>query len=183
VLLLSANTLTEPYPVYPLGLDHVAGALAAEHDVRIADMNSLGGRDALITMVRQFSPTVVGLSLRNIDNTDTTDPKGFFDHYRQITDTIRQQSRALLILGGSGFTIFPAEAMQVLKADYGIIGEGERLPRLLRAIEKGEDPTQIAGVVTPSSPASSRPPGKGKSAAIFTPTGPICPFILKTAAC
>jgi radical SAM superfamily enzyme YgiQ (UPF0313 family) len=179
VLLLSANTLTEPYPVYPLGLDHVAGALAAEHDVRIADMNSLGGRDALITMVRQFSPTVVGLSLRNIDNTDTTDPKGFFDHYRQITDTIRQQSRALLILGGSGFTIFPAEAMQVLKADYGIIGEGERLPRLLRAIEKGEDPTQIAGVVTPSSPAIIPAPWKGKIRRHFHADRSHLPFYLK----
>jgi len=28
VLLVSANTLREPYPVYPLGLDYVAGAIA-----------------------------------------------------------------------------------------------------------------------------------------------------------
>ena len=28
VLLISANTLKEPYPVYPLGLDYVAGAIA-----------------------------------------------------------------------------------------------------------------------------------------------------------
>ena len=30
VLLVSANTLKEPYPVYPLGLDYVSGAIAAK---------------------------------------------------------------------------------------------------------------------------------------------------------
>ena len=142
VLLVSANTLTEPYPVYPLGLDYVAGALAPDHQVQIADMNSLGGCDALAEMIRQFSPAVIGLSLRNIDNTDTTDPKGFFGQYRQIAKAIRKHSHALLVLGGSGFTIFPVEAMQALEADYGIIGEGERLARLLRSVEKGENPAE-----------------------------------------
>ena len=47
ILLISANTLTEPYPVYPLGLDYVAAAIADRHDVRIADMNALQGNDAL----------------------------------------------------------------------------------------------------------------------------------------
>ena len=41
VLLISANTLTQPYPVYPLGLDYVAGAIANDHKVQIADMNVL----------------------------------------------------------------------------------------------------------------------------------------------
>ncbi len=153
VLLVSANILTEPYPVYPLGIDYVAGALEPDHEVQIADMNSLGGCDALQDLIRQFSPAVVGLALRNIDNTDTTDPKGFFDHYREIADVIRKQSKALLVLGGSGFTIFPEQAMQALKADYGVIGEGERLARLLQAFETGEDPAQIAGIVSPRSPA------------------------------
>ena len=48
VLLISANTLTEPYPVYPLGLDYVAAAIADRHEVRIADMNTLQGYDALL---------------------------------------------------------------------------------------------------------------------------------------
>jgi radical SAM superfamily enzyme YgiQ (UPF0313 family) len=179
VLLVSANTLTEPYPVYPLGLDYVAGALAPEHQVQIADMNSLGGCDALGEMIRQFSPAVIGLSLRNIDNTDTTDPKGFFGQYRQIAKAIRKHSNALLVLGGSGFTIFPVEAMQALEADYGIIGEGERLARLLRSVEKGENPAEISGVVTCSNPTAFPAPWEGKIGRHFHADRSYLPFYLK----
>ena len=149
VLLVSANTLTEPYPVYPLGLDYVAGAVAQNHHVQIADMNSLGGYDSLAAVIKAFTPDVVGLSLRNIDNTDTTDPRGFIGQYRSIVDVIRKHSDARLILGGSGFTIFPAETMRALGADYGVIGEGERLALLLEAIENRKDVGTIPGVVTP----------------------------------
>jgi len=38
VLLISPNRLRFPYPVYPVGLDYVAGALAARHEVRILDL-------------------------------------------------------------------------------------------------------------------------------------------------
>ena len=38
VLLISPNTLVAPYPVYPLGLDYVAGSVAAHHEVKIVDL-------------------------------------------------------------------------------------------------------------------------------------------------
>jgi radical SAM superfamily enzyme YgiQ (UPF0313 family) len=56
-------------------------------------------------------------------------------------------------LGGSGFTIFPAELMALLGAEYGIIGEGERLAGLLEAIEEGKDPAGLPGVILPGQPA------------------------------
>ena len=162
VLLVSANTLREPYPVYPLGLDYVAGAIAKNHHVQIVDMNSPGGYDSLAAVIKEFSPDVIGLSLRNIDNTDTTDPRGFIGQYRTIVDVIRKHSDARLILGGSGFTIFPAETMQALDADYGVIGEGERLALLLNAIENRKDAGTIPGVVTPETHKSVPEPWEGK---------------------
>jgi radical SAM superfamily enzyme YgiQ (UPF0313 family) len=162
VLLVSANTLREPYPVYPLGLDYVAGAIAENHQVQIADMNSLGGYDSLTAVIKKFSPDIIGLSLRNIDNTDTTDPRGFIGQYRTIVDVIRKHSDARLIIGGSGFTIFPAETMKALEADYGVIGEGERLPLLLNAIEKHKDAGAIPGVVIPETHKTIPEPWGGK---------------------
>jgi radical SAM superfamily enzyme YgiQ (UPF0313 family) len=162
VLLVSANTLREPYPVYPLGLDYVAGAITENHHVQIVDMNCLGGRDSLAAVIKAFSPEAIGLSLRNIDNTDTTDPRGFIGQYRTIVDVIRKHSDALLILGGSGFTIFPIETMQALDADYGVIGEGERLALLLNAIENRKDTGTIPGVVTPETHKSLPQPWEGK---------------------
>jgi radical SAM superfamily enzyme YgiQ (UPF0313 family) len=148
VLLVSANTLKEPYPVYPLGLDYVSGAIAAKHQVQIADMNCLGDRNSLASIIEAFSPDVIGMSLRNIDNTDTTDPRGFIGQYRVIVDTIRNHTDVPLVLGGSGFTIFPDETIKALDADYGIIGEGERLGLLLNAIQNREDTGSIPGVIT-----------------------------------
>jgi radical SAM superfamily enzyme YgiQ (UPF0313 family) len=162
VLLVSANTLREPYPVYPLGLDYVAGAIAQNHQVQIMDMNNPGGYDSLAAVINDFSPDIIGLSLRNIDNTDTTDPRGFIGQYRKIVDVIRKNSDARLILGGSGFTIFPAETMQALDADFGVIGEGERLALLLNAIENHKDAGTIPGVVTSETPESLAEPWQGR---------------------
>ena len=77
VLLISANRLKEPYPVYPVGLDYVAGALDGVHQVKTIDLNTLSGDGELIDLLKTFAPAVTCISLRNIDNTDTTDPHGF----------------------------------------------------------------------------------------------------------
>ena len=179
VLLVSANTLREPYPVYPLGLDYVAGAIAEKHHVQIVDMNSLGGYDSLAAVIKEFSPDVIGLSLRNIDNTDTTDPRGFIGQYRTIVDVIRKHSGARLIIGGSGFTIFPADTMKALAADYGVIGEGERLPLLLNAIENRNDAGTIPGVVTPETHKTLPEPWGGKITRRINPNPANLQFYLR----
>ena len=148
VLLISANTLTEPYPVYPLGLDYVAEAIAGSHTVKISDLNDLKDFDSIKEVIRKFLPDIIGISIRNIDNTDTIDPKGFIGSYKIIIDLIRNYSKSPIVLGGSGFTIFPAEVLEALQADYGIIGEGERFSLLLNALEKKEDVSSIPGVIT-----------------------------------
>ena len=139
VLLISPNALTTPYPVYPLGLDYVADAIRSEHEVKILDINVEGGLKALGRAVRENGPDMVGLSIRNIDNTDKTDVYGFMEDYQACVKTVREHTQAPVVLGGSGFTLFPEQIMKELKAEYGVLGEGERLAALLRAMEKGED--------------------------------------------
>ena len=148
VLLISANTLTTPYPVYPLGLDYVADAIAADHEIKIVDINNLGEHGSLGKEIGDYSPDIIGISLRNIDNADSVNRKGFISEYRQYVKAIREYSKAPLVLGGSGFTLFPAEVMEALGAEYGIIGEGERFALLLKAMEKQEDPSRIPGIMT-----------------------------------
>lgn len=161
VFLLSANRVTTPYPVYPLGLDYVAAALAANHEVHIADMNTLEDAGALSQSLNAFAPDIIGLSLRNIDNTDTTDPQGFINNYQNIVDTIRANSKAAVVLGGAGFSLFPKKLMAVLKADYGIIGEGERLADLLDVLAQGGNPAELPGVITPDGPETIPAPLAG----------------------
>ncbi len=150
VLLISANTVVEPYPVYPLGLDYVTGALTANHEVVRLDMNCLQDQGRLSSEIAQFEPDIIGVSLRNIDNTDALDPQSYVPGYQHLMRHIRQASKAPVVLGGSGFTIFPEELMEILEADYGVVGEGERMAPLLTALENGENTNKIQGVISRS---------------------------------
>lgn len=147
VLLVSANTLTSPYPVYPIGLDYLCEAITPNHQVEIADLNAFKDNRTLRSFIDDYNPDIIGLSIRNIDNTDITDPKSFIGQYVELVNFIRKISKVPLVLGGSGFTIFADELMNILKADYGIVGEGERLLLLLDALEKNSDLTGIPGLM------------------------------------
>ena len=148
VLLISANTLKMPYPVYPLGLDYVAGSLDSRYKTKIVDLNTVANLDDLGAIIREFSPDFVGVSMRNVDNLDTINSRAFLADYHNIVSQIRKNSQARLILGGSGYTVFPVEFLQALGADYGIAGEGERLSLLLEALEKNVSVQSIPGIVT-----------------------------------
>ncbi|MBN2159523.1 MAG: cobalamin-dependent protein [Spirochaetes bacterium] len=158
VLLVSANSVRAPYYVYPLGLDYVAAAIADRHEVRVADINDDGSTDRLLETIHDFAPDAIGLSLRNIDNVEANDVRGFVKAYRSLVELVRTHTDATVILGGSGFTIFPAQLMRELGADYGVIGEGERLADLLAALEAGTDPAGITGVITAGGAERIPPP-------------------------
>ncbi|MEW6264843.1 MAG: lipid biosynthesis B12-binding/radical SAM protein [Thermodesulfobacteriota bacterium] len=147
VLLISPNKLDLPHPVYPLGLDYVAGAISPPHEVRILDLMAAGTPEALERTILDFQPEVVGLTLRNIDNADATGSESYLDVTGSVVQRIRQVSRAKIVLGGSGFSILPAETLSRLEADYGVVGEGERLVFLLEALSNGADPAGRPGVL------------------------------------
>lgn len=168
VLLISPNTLTVPYPVYPIGLDYVAGAIAAEHQVRIADMQTLS-RDGLSALIDDFAPEVIGLSIRNIDNTEGADPLSFLAEYRQLVAWLRQRSPAVIVCGGSGFTIMPDQVLAMLEADYGIVGEGERLAQLIEALRHDRNPAAIHGVIAAGGSSALPSPWPGAQVRRFQP--------------
>jgi radical SAM superfamily enzyme YgiQ (UPF0313 family) len=147
VLLVSTNTLTEPYASYPIGLDYVINAISPPHQVKAVDMNELPDGKGIEGILMDYLPDVIGLSIRNIDNVEETNLKTFIGGIRELINVIRQHSKGVIVLGGSGFTILPSELMDFLDADFGIIGEGERFPLLLTALEKNESVAEIPGVI------------------------------------
>lgn len=160
VLLISANDEILPCHTYPLALAKLAayveqeGHRAVQYDVLVH------GRERLAQTVRREQPDLVGLSLRNIDTVDSSRPRGFLDLHREMVRQIRACTDAPIVLGGSGFSIFPQELMALLQADFGVAGPGERpLAAILNALEQGDSPSAIAGVCTQASPgtAPSRP--------------------------
>jgi radical SAM superfamily enzyme YgiQ (UPF0313 family) len=158
VLLVSANTVRTPYYVYPLGLDYVASSISSGHLVKIADINAGEKTQSILELIRDFKPEVIGISIRNIDNADAAESRNFIKRYRDFIFTVRKNSSAVIVLGGSGFTIFPERLMRVLEPDYGIIGEGERMAAFLEALESGRDPSSLPGVIAPGAREAFPPP-------------------------
>lgn len=154
VLLVNMNRYDQPYPVYPLGLAYVEGALrSAGHPTRIWDV--LADAAPLEAAVDEFKPDFIGLSLRNIDTVQCLNPHSFVPEMVECCQRLRAVTSAPLILGGSGFSIFPKELFALTGVDYGIAGEGERpLVALLAALRAGTAPEAIPGVVCRASGGS-----------------------------
>lgn len=147
MLLISTNTLAEPYPPYPIGLDYVMSAISPPHQAMIVDMNEMKNGDGLADVLSRYLPDVIGLSIRNIDNSDEAALKTFVGDIGELITAIRRRSGGLIVLGGSGFTILPGEFMNCLDADFGVIGEGERLAILLAALERNESVSGLPGII------------------------------------
>nr|WP_320011253.1 lipid biosynthesis B12-binding/radical SAM protein [uncultured Desulfobulbus sp.] len=179
ILLLSPNTLIAPYPVYPLGLDYVAAAIGPEHQVEIADFHVVD-RAALASLLQSFVPEVIGIACRNIDNTDGTDSLFLLKEYRELVSWLRTCSSAVIVCGGSGFTIMPERILSFLGADFGLIGEGERFALLVDALDQGRDPAAIAGVLAAGGVASNSPlPWQGRIARRLPTMGQQSDFYLR----
>lgn len=165
VLLVSANRLRDPYPVHPIGLDHVAGALAPAHEVRLLDLCPLDDaavEPAVAAAIREHAPGAVGISIRNVDVLDAPETPGTVEDARRVIRIVRAVTGAPVILGGAGFTIFPAELLQALDADWGVVGAGERARPLVDALAAGADPRGLPGVIgrgdPPPPPELGTPP-------------------------
>ena len=147
VLLVNLNRYDQPYPVYPIGLAYVDGALReAGYATQIWDATSALG--PLEEAVLRWQPDFVGLSVRNIDNVQCHNPRSFV---RELTDCcrrLRAVTPAPLILGGSAYSVFPRELLLLSGADYGVCGEGEGvMVELLDGLRAGRMPGDLPGLV------------------------------------
>jgi len=129
VFLLSCNPVEAPYPVYPLGMSVIAAALIkAGHEVRQFDMLAQGfAETALREAVTAFAPELVGVSFRNLDNANSCHVMSYVDQMARLVAVVREVSAAPVMIGGSGFSVLPERVLEISGADYGMVGEGERL--------------------------------------------------------
>ena len=148
ILLISANRERSPYPVFPIGLSYLAGPLrAAGHDLSVLDLCfEQEPETAIREKLRSFSPALVVISLRNIDNVTWPNSRSYLDGVKSVVGSCREHSA--VVVGGSGFSLMPLEILAYLDADYGLVGEGEELlPRLVELIERGEEPIALPGLL------------------------------------
>ena len=151
VLLVSSNTERQPYPVVPNGLACVASALdAAGHEVRFVDLCfERDPASAAAAAARDMMPDVVGVSVRNIDNSDAIALRHYTPEARAVFNALRKSApRARLIAGGAAFGVAPEALFRDFEVDYAVAGDGERASvSLVDALARGSQPDSIAGLV------------------------------------
>jgi radical SAM superfamily enzyme YgiQ (UPF0313 family) len=151
VLLVSANRERQPYPVVPNGLACVASALdATGHDVRFVDL--CFARDPVATTrraVREHKPDIVGVSIRNIDNSDAIALRHYTPEAKEIFAAVRSAApSAKVIAGGAAFGVAPEALFQSFGVDYAVAGDGERASvALVDSLARGEDCGPLPGLV------------------------------------
>src|SRR5436190_254100 len=108
VLLVSTNRERQPYPVVPNGLACVASALdAAGYHVEFLDL--CFAKDPVGTAreaSQRFAPDIIGVSVRNIDNSDAIALRHYTPEARDILRELRASApKAKIIAGGAAFGV------------------------------------------------------------------------------
>jgi len=149
VLFISANRAEINMRAMPVGMMCVAAAVKnAGHQVRILDLMSAGKPfELLAAAVNEFQPEVIGISLRNIDDQNMRSPRLLLEDDNRVIEVCKSLSKAPIVLGGAGYSIFPKAALDQSGADLGIQGEGESaFPKLLARLEKRKSLSGIPGL-------------------------------------
>jgi len=151
VLLVSTNREKQPYPVVPNGLACVASALdAAGHNVRFLDL--CFARDPIARardVARDFNPDVIGVSVRNIDNSDAIALQHYTPEARSVLHALRNAApTAKIVAGGAAFGVAPEALFRDLGVDYAVAGDGERASvSLISALSSGAPIEAMPGLV------------------------------------
>lgn len=150
VLILSANNERLNMPVLPLGAAMVTASVnEAGHEATLVDLMDHGDVTATVRRaIETVRPGVVGLSVRNIDDQNRDSPRFLLEDVVNVVEACRSSTASPVVVGGAGFSIFPTAALEYLRADFGVWGEGEgAFPLLLNRLESGEDVAPVPGVV------------------------------------
>ncbi len=138
-------------PTLPIGAVCVASAIqeTGKHIVQIADLPSDEPAEKnLRPLINRFFPDCIALSVRNIDDQNIVNPVFLLNSYKDIVSACRKLSSVPVILGGSGFSLYPDEILLYLDADFGITGEGEIvMPQLLENLNNNTPLSHLPNVL------------------------------------
>jgi len=146
ILLISANTEMINMPVLPLGMACMAAAVQnAGHEVKTVNLMACDDTHVFIeNTINEFNPQVIGISVRNIDDMVMGSPKFMLEPVKSFVNICKSLTKAPVVLGGAGYSIFPGKALEFLGADMGIQGEGEKAFLLL--LERLEQNAGLMGI-------------------------------------
>jgi len=134
----------------PIGLAYVAAYLDPDqHTTKVLDLMFSDDYLADVeSVVKDFHPDIVGLSIRNLDNGSYLDPQWVLPITKEVTGLVRSISQATIVCGGPAFNILPSECFDYVEPDLGIVGAGgETFADLADRLEASEPYSDLPGLV------------------------------------
>ena len=160
ILLISSNRHDRfagslPIRPIPLGLAILLGALReTRHTVHLLDLMFVRTpQRAIRRAVRESSPDLIGISVRNLDAIGggrvprSSGVRSFLPDLRTWIGTCRQESQARIVLGGPAVSLLPREAFTALEPDFILAGDASRtLPELADRLARGDSYEDLPGL-------------------------------------
>lgn len=144
------NTNIEHPLVSPVGLEYVGeSVIEAGVPVHVVDLAfEMNWRKVLSVELSKLAPLLVGVTVRNVDDSSFITRKSFLPWIREIVAEVRKLTDGFILLGGVGFSIMPETVLEASNADAGVSGDGEEiLPILLECLMRGKNFTRVPNLI------------------------------------
>jgi radical SAM superfamily enzyme YgiQ (UPF0313 family) len=152
VLLINSNRFKHPWPVIPFGLCYIATSLEknGNHQVHFLDLCfSSDCEHDIQKSLRNFIPDVIGISIRNIDDTG-----GYKVHFlledvkKDVIDFCKKEFLGPIVIGGPSVGISGLEMLDYFDLEYAIRGDGEAvMPEFVKRIENKQPLEGLKGLI------------------------------------
>lgn len=151
ILLINGNRFKQPWPVIPFGLSCIASACEhSGHELKMLDLCfSKNCSTDIEKALQTFSPDVVGISIRNIDNSAGYNTLFLLEETKsEIILPCKKLFSGRIVIGGPSVGINGAEMLEYFDLSYAICGDGENaFIEFLQRIEQGKSLKGMDGLV------------------------------------
>ena len=124
ITLINPNRMTPP--IAPIALDYLAPATrAAGIQTDILDLALVDQPDDILAQYfAGHTPDLVGVTFRNFDDCFWASSTSFFGQFNGLVQTVRTLTDAPIILGGTGFALFPQRILTATHVEFGCLDHG-----------------------------------------------------------
>jgi radical SAM superfamily enzyme YgiQ (UPF0313 family) len=152
VLLINSNRFRHPWPVIPFGLCYIATSLETNGNQQVSFLDLCFSSDCehdIQNSIRNFVPDVIGISIRNIDDTG-----GYNVHFlledvkNDVIDFCKKEFRGPIVIGGPSVSISGIEMLDYFDLEYAIRGDGEAvMPEFVKRFENKQSLEGLKGLI------------------------------------
>jgi len=152
VLLINSNRLRHPWPVIPFGLCYIATALEKNGNNNVSFLDLCFSSDCqndIKNSVRNFVPDVIGISIRNIDDTGGYNVQFLLENVKNdVIDYCKKEFPGPIVIGGPAVGISGREMLDYFDLEYAIRGDGEAvMPEFVKRIVTQQPLEGLSGLI------------------------------------